>query len=437
MNDAKKADVMEPWRDRSALPALHRSDVVLALIAIVVCALGVALYAYEQIAFFILLLLFVYTVMTVRSVGATAIILLTAVISSLLFFSLSWAALVLSLIVGTGTLAWLLTVLRRPYLPPICLAVAYVVAGLITESALDALLTLAFLPAGVLLAAATVTHQRRTTAICYAIGGFLITLGILLAIVLMHVCGTLEPGAIKEYLNGLYDEIVGGAVYFRDEFLKYMESTLAAEGAYNAEEIAQLISQFREMTGTPVVQSLVSVLFSILPALAVIVCSILGFEAHVVLNATYFRTGWKRVLTPRAMIFSMSLPAAILYVVSFFVTLFFGGDTLLGAAMQNLCLILLPGFCIMGWGALLGTLHRSKGGAKILWLVFFALMICFAGAMSLFLLALWGSNTVLMAALQLHMLKKMGRAFGNGNSEDEGGNDDNANDNDNDDNDSE
>ena len=59
MNDAKTADVMEPWRDRSALPALRKSDIILALVAIVVCALGVALYAYEQIAFFILLLLFV------------------------------------------------------------------------------------------------------------------------------------------------------------------------------------------------------------------------------------------------------------------------------------------------------------------------------------------------------------------------------------------
>lgn len=427
MNDAKTADVMEPWRDRSTLPTLRKSDIILALAAIIVCALGVALYAYEQIAFFILLLLFVYTVMTMRSVATTAILLLTAVVASVLLFSLSGAALVLSLVVGTGTLAWLLTVLRRPYLPPICLAVAFVVAWLITESALDALLTLSFLPAGILLAAATVTHQRRTTAICFAVGGFLISLGVLLAIVLMRACGTLELGAVKEYLNALREQIVDGMTYFCDELAKFMERTLTEESTYTAEEISKMIAQFRELTGTPILQSLVSLLFSILPAIAIITCSILGFEAQMLQNATYLRTGWKKVLTPCALMFAMSLPAAILYVVSFFVTLFFGGSSLIGAAMQNLCLILLPGFCVMGWGALLGTLHHSRGGAKILWLVFLALLVCFAGALSLFLLALWGSNVVVMAALHLHLLKKMGASI---RKEDEKKDDDNDENND-------
>ena len=406
MDDKSKVNVMEPWRTREQLPALNKLDIVLALAAIFVCALGVALYAYEQIAFFILLLLFAYTAMTMRSLGATSVILLTAVAASVMLFSLSGAAFVLSLVVGTGTLAWLTTTQKYPYLIPICLVLAFVLAGLITESLTDALLTLSFVPSGLLLALATVTHQRRTTAICYAVGGFLITLFVLLAVFLMKTCGTLEIGVIKEYIAGLQKGLGDGMVYVRDEFLKYMETTLAAE-AYNAEEISEMITQLRDSVNVSILTSVAATVFSILPAVAVMICSILGFEAQMLLNATYFRTGWKRVLTPQSVMFTMSLPAAIIYSVSFFVTLFFGGGSLIGAAMQNLCLILLPGFCVMGWGALLGTLKRSRGGAKILWLIFFALLICFSGAMSLFLLALWGSNAVIMAALHLYLLRRM------------------------------
>jgi len=409
MDGKNMIDAMEPWRKRETFPALHAYDIVLALAAIFVCALGVALYAYEQIAFFILLLLFVYTVMTMRSAGATAILLLTAFAASVLLFSLSGAALVLSLIVGTGTLAWLLTTQKHQYLSPLCLVLAYVAVWLITGSLSDALLTLAFVPAGVLLAVATVTHQRRTTAICYAIGGFLISLGVLLAVFLMNACGTLEISVIKKYIVGLQNDLTNGMIYVRDEFLKYMETALAEE-MNSSEEIAEMIAQLRDTLNPSLFQAVSSMFFSILPAMAVIVCSILGFEAQMLQYATYMRTGWKLVLTPRVMLFTMSLPAAILYTVSFFVILFFGGGTLVGAAMQNLCLILLPGFCVMGWGALLGTLHRARSGARILWLVFFALMICFAGGMSLFLLALWGSNAVIMSALHLHLLKKMGGA---------------------------
>ena len=133
----------------------------------------------------------------------------------------------------------------------------------------------------------------------------------------------------------------------------------------------------------------------------------------------YLNTGWKQVLTRRAVAFTMSVSAAILYDVGFFSTIFFGAGSLLGAAMQNLCLMLMPGFCVIGWGTLLGTLHRSKGGARILWLVLFATLICFAGALSPFLLALWGTNAVIMAAIHLRMLKKMSETLGKSDSEDE------------------
>lgn len=423
MNVEKTANAMTPWKDRASFSAVPMLDVVFALIALVACALGVALYANEQISFFVLLVLFVYTVRAMRSMGNTALLLVTALAASLLTASLSGAAVVLSLIIGAGTLAWLLTLGKHPYLPVLCLLVSAAIAFALTKNVLYALLALSFLPAGILLAIATLTHQRRTTVICFGIGGFLISIAIPAVVWLFRTCGTLDPGVLREYLETLHTDAVNGLLYLRDALLNYLETSLGADGVYSAKDIAAVVEELRATADEATLRGVVTTLFGVAPALAVIACSILSFNAQLLQGSMYRNIGWKQVLTRQASVFTMSVSAAILYDVGFIIMLFFGASSVFGVAMQNLCLMILPGFCVIGWGTLLGTLHRSRMGARILWLVLLAVLVCFSGMLAPFLLALWGTNAVIMAAIHIRMLKKMSETLSDADRKD--GQDDN------------
>ena len=132
------------------------------------------------------------------------------------------------------------------------------------------------------------------------------------------------------------------------------------------------------------------------------------------LNAVYYNTGLRQVVTPASRIFTMSVTASLLYYVSFLLTMFVDGSTLFGAAMQNVCLILLPGFCVLGAWSLLARIRFSKGGARIFWILLCVSFVCCAGFSALYFLALWGANTTITVALRNRMIQKMREMGGKG-----------------------
>jgi hypothetical protein len=144
-----------------------------------------------------------------------------------------------------------------------------------------------------------------------------------------------------------------------------------------------------------------------LPAYAVTVCSILAFAAQVLLNSFYATAGLQCVLDRNARIFTVSLSASVLYALSFVLMLFLPEDALATAVVQNLCLILLPGLCVLGTIRLLAILANLRGGSKIGLLVVVVLMLLLAAESAPLVLAMWGAYSNVANAIQFYLLKKM------------------------------
>lgn len=406
----------EPWKKRELLPVPRRAELVLCALAVLVSAFGLSFFADERIAYILLLPLLVFTVWGVRAPGAVTVTLLAALLCSVLFASLGGATLLLSLVTGISCLAYLFCVTARPYAAALPLAAA-VGVFLLTNDLFMTAMAVSFLPAAILLSVATVTHQRRTTAICFCIGGILLSLLIGIAVFLYQTLGTLELEAVKQYFESVRAALSAQLLSVRDAFIETLRESAKA-GTATAEQVAQTVASMEEALSAAVIEELVALFFSILPALAVIAASVVAFLSQQALSLTFYRTGMKEVLTLRASVFSMSGTASVIYVVGFFLSMFINTGEVVGAAVQNITLMLLPGFCVMGWGALRASWRNSKGGRRILLVVPVVMLACCAGLSSLYFLALWGAYVTLMTMLHLKMLQKLSQSGGSHSSHD-------------------
>lgn len=393
-------ELQNPWEKRVEFSRVKSAHVAAAMLAVALCALELACFAFEALAWIVWPALFVYTVITVRSPGAVGSILIVAVGVTLLSGTPVFGAMALSLIVGTGSLAWLLTVKRPPYLAMLIPVLMFFLGWFITHDVWFSLLALSFVPAAILLAHATVTDRGRTSAILFAEGGLLLSVFVLIAIVIYRMYGALDGVTIARAV----EETRG---YFLHMLLTLREELILAVQATGAEGMQAMVDQLNTVLSMENLNVVLSLLFNLIPAFLTIGCSIIAFESHLLLEMTYLSTGWKQVLTRNYCVFTMSVTASLLYYVSFLLTMFADGRTLFGAAMQNVCLILLPGFCVLGAWSLLARIRFSKGGSKIFWILLCASFVCCAGFSALYFLALWGANTTITMALRNRMIQKM------------------------------
>lgn len=412
MNGQTMEKLNEPWKHRDKLPASKTSELLLFGAAVLVSSLALLFSTNEQVSFFTLLLLTAFGVHGMRKSLDLFLLLVGAFAFSLLAGSLGGASAFLGLVIGTGALSYLFTTSARPYAAVIPLAVAAVSLFVIKDPLLS-ILSLAFLPSGALLAIATLTHQRRTTAICCAVGGLLISVAAVLAWLLFRTLGTLELSAVTSHLEGLRDSLIETVLFIRDEFLVYMEEALIAEGAAEA-QIAKTLESLRETMSDEILREAVTVLYSILPAIAVVLCSVVAFESQLLLSHYYFHNGWRAVLTADSTVFSMSVASAVIYLITFVCTVFLGASTLIGAAMQNLCLMLLPGLCVAGVGAVLGMFRTSRGASRVFLILVLLSLFCCVGASILYFLALWGAYSTVLSAIGKRVLERLHRDGGGG-----------------------
>ena len=241
MNGQTNIRQAEPWSRREELPKIKALDAILACVAVLLSSVAILLCGNENASFLTLLGLSAFAVIGMRRGVDLLLLLLVALAVSLLTATLGGASVFLGLVIGAAALAYLITTTARPYAVAIPLAVS-VGAWLVTKDLYYVLLSLSVLPAGALLAVATLTHQRRTTAICCAVGGYLVSLAAILALILYREIGSLEIGAITSYLEGLHKTLQETLFYIRDEFFVYMRKALAAEGVADAEITASMES---------------------------------------------------------------------------------------------------------------------------------------------------------------------------------------------------
>ena len=142
---------MQSFETKNGFPKLDKKDLALSLFAVLLC--GCVLSGAIPTSFMGLAVgaLFVYTVIAVRNIGAVIQLLLTSIIATVLSSLPIGGAVVLALMLGTGTLAWLfMTLPKYKWLPIILLAAAYGLGFWVSANPITPLLVFAFLPSAAL-----------------------------------------------------------------------------------------------------------------------------------------------------------------------------------------------------------------------------------------------------------------------------------------------
>lgn len=392
-----------PWDDRAGLPRLQNGNLALALIALFLSSMGIGCVGNETVAIVLLPLLIFYTVTVTRAPGVTFTLLALSLVASLFTVSLSGAAVTLSVIVGTGTLAFLLSARKMPYLTLLVPLLGGGLSFLLTGSWASALLSLFFLPAGALLSYATCAQRGRTSSIIWAQGGLLISLIAIVACGVYATQGSLSAASISAALEGVRYAVLDLVNTVKTELLA--ELSVAAQG-FSEAEIKELTDALNVALGESTVNHLISQIYGILPGIAVALCGILAYQAQLFLNLTYLKNGWKQVVTPVTCVFTMSVTSAILYLLGFTVLLLFGSYSLFVVAMQNVCIMLLPGFCVLGTWNLRFQIKAARGGGKVFWILLIAFACCCAGPSVLYIVAILGASSVILGALHRKMQEK-------------------------------
>lgn len=397
-----------PWQNGTSLPEAKRSSKIVAALALFVASLALPLAPMnEWISLGALALLFLYVALSVRLPSAVTLLLVTAFAMTTLTSLFSVGAIVLSLVVGVACGAFLFTTLRRWYLALPIFAGAFLLTLLITGSPSMAALTLVPLPATFLLSVATVLARHRTSAICWTLFGLLLSVAVALAWVLLAECRRYGIG-VTEYLAQLRGEAVNLLIRFREEYFALVQSTASSEmGTEMSAELASSIELLQKQFDDVALTDLVAQTFNILPAIAVILCSIVAFEAQLMLNTLYRSSGLSCVVTPTARIFTMSVFSAVIYFIAFLVATFIGGDGMAMAVIRNLHLMLLPGFCVLGAQTLFAMFSHTKGAARVFWTLLVAALFCCAFGTAIQTLAFFGTYQCIMSALRNKLLQKM------------------------------
>ena len=245
MNDEKREEGKMSDANENTIPRLDKKDLYLSLSAVLLC--GCVLSGAVPTAWIGLAsaALFAYVVIAVRGIGSVVQLLLVAILATTVTFLPASGAVVLSLMLGTGTLAWLLVILPKYKWAPIgLLLVAYTIGWLVTADLITPLLALAFLPAAALMAWAHVRDLGRTSTVLHALLGFLLTVLTVLYIVLWRAYGSVNYDVLMRFVK----EIKTLFVTVGSEMGKMLWETVEASAAQSAMS-AESLEKFKETYG--------------------------------------------------------------------------------------------------------------------------------------------------------------------------------------------
>jgi hypothetical protein len=269
-----------------------------------------------------------------------------------------------------------------------------------------ALAALALLPAVLLLSVATNMGEYCTTAICYAMGGFLVCALAACLIGVWHLTGSVSVETIRTLLSGWQEKMLEMQFAERDALLASVEAMRLEEGAAQMSAyLDTLTDQINATMGDEVLRLSVRQLLYLIPAALFLACAIPAYLAQRMLNASYAANGLREVVTPEAEFFTMSLPAAVIFALSYLLMLFVPiSAELLYLAVSNLCVMLLPGFLAVGWRTLRMRL-RGRFNGRMFPLLFLAAFCCLSLNL-LFILAAFGACDRIFSAIRRGLIKK-------------------------------
>lgn len=391
-----------PWKELGQFSKMKKRYTVFGAIAFFLASASLPLCGNEWIALGMLIALSAYVIWLVRTPLPAVGLLLTTVLITTLGSSFAAGAVFLSLAVGCMSGAFLFTSRRLPPFVTVLLPVLSVgVAFAVTQNLLLSLLALTLLPAAGLLALATLQDRPRTSILCFCIGGFLFALIAAVVILIWKTTGGINRTCVQTFVESARTALIDSFLIQRDNVLALLAEQVtdaSTQEAYN--QIAAIF--------TPeLIRSSVLEFFNLLPALVTVIFSIAAFFGQMLLLSAYRAANVEKVLTVRARTMTVSIVAAVLFIVSFILTLILS-DSMAYAVSQNLCLILMPLMFLTGFSALLAMTRSSTGARVFLFLVLGALFCCYSGGL-LYLVALWGAYNRIAAAIQKKIQEKIGQ----------------------------
>ncbi len=395
-----------PWRRIDQFPRVPIIMTVLSILAVFASSIGLAFPNNNMVGAGVLLFLFFYVAYTARTLFPILLLLCsTGVVCALGEMNYAIGACFLSLVVGSAAFAWLMTTCRNGTIAFLPVTAGFLVAYFCGQTDL-AILAFAFLPTALLMALTTWMAKRRTTVLCASAAGLVAVIALFAFVLLTRY--SREAGlSISEYVTLLREQLTDSLVGVRDELIALYEQAGVQDEA--------VLEQFRTYYTRENISAMLSGAINLLPAAVCVLASIVAYEAQLLLNAAYHSAGWDAAVPLQARVLTMGLPAAILFLASGLISMLGGGTvSLFMAVVENLYLILLPGFFVLGMNAVVGFLHAMKmAGKSGFFFGLMALLCCFSTGVGLSIVPLWGAYMTISIHMHNRALQK-GRGYPRG-----------------------
>ena len=398
---------MQSFEAKNESPKIDKKDLVLSLFAVLLsgCVLSGAIPA----SFIGLAVgaLFAYTVIAVRNIGAVIQLLLISIIATVLTFLPISGAIVLALMLGTGTLAWLfMTLPKYKWAPIILLAVAYGLGFLVSSNPVTPLLSFAFLPAAALMAWAHARDLGRTSTVLHTLLGFVVAVLATLCVLLWRTYGSVNYDALTRFINDIKDLFITIGAEAGKILWESVESA-SAQSALGQESLEQLRESFAQVFSESNLRMVADTIVGLTPALVIVPALIISYLSNVVLLRKYYNTEWRSRMTPAACSLTIGPATGLIYFICFLIMMFANKQSTFLMAIYNMCLILLPGLCLTGVNVILQNARRSKGFMRVASVLLLVAAVCCLGLSSFYFVALWGAYATITAALHQKIIQKM------------------------------
>ena len=407
MNEEKREEASQSSSAEKIRPQLDKKDLILSLAAILLCSCVLSGAIPAAWSFLAGAALFAYAVLAIKNVGAIVQLTLAAVVATVLTFLPVVGTVVLALMLGAGTLAWLfITLPKYKWAPITLLAVAYGLGFLVTSNPVTPLLALSFLPAAILLARAHARDLGRTSTVLHTLLGFLATALAVLCVILWRAYGGIGYDVLMRFITDIKDLFVTIAAEAGKMLMESLEASIA-QAALPAESAEKLYKVYAEVFEESNLRTVADFVVGLAPALITVPTMIISYLSNVVLLRKYYNTEWRLLMTPAACTLTVSPAAGVIYFVCFLVVVFAKTPSVLTLAFYNMCFILMPGLCLTGANVIINNLRRARGWMGVTTILLAASAVCCLGWSSVYFLALWGAYATISLALHQKLVQKM------------------------------
>lgn len=379
-----------PWSDPATLPRLSHVGTILLCLFVLACAVyptaAVCLTTAASDAFTGVMLLccaavYLAVVRSVPPTVAAAAIFLLGTLSG----SLIGGVLALCLLSAVSIGAYLVCTVRSWWLLTVP-ALAYAATLVLSGDALLSLIALIAFPAAGILAHSIMQNDGRVGTICATSAVFGLCALFALALVWYRTGGTLSWDELKTLFAEMRELLI--STMQESEYLAALQQTL------DDMPVAHIDAH-------TFIRTSVELGFALLPAVLVTLCNLFGYAAQVSCTRAFVGTGMKALMTRVSQLFVLSVPSAIVFFVCTIAMLFTGAQTIGGAVVANLVLILLPGMCLVGIFKLIAD-ARNRFSPLMLLLAIAALL--FAPIFLILGLAMSGATTTLLRPIFTRMM---------------------------------